>query len=341
MENDKEVALYYPYIDITDESLIKTSALYWDELQTIVPQNLDNPYQNEISQQAFREKFLRKYRIRWDDDEVEKTGMEFFSDLKNGHVLDIAKKILAEKPRDGRYYTRLHIDKISKDIKKMFEQFLNEKLDCDEEGFFYIPAIIAHAYMSRLASTIAETKNLVPLTNETKWHKIAIDRYINYSLERREDQAQLANLSLQTLSVDPAVSLIDILRFRDSHRPELINYRREIHKLAHQISKGLNTAEKQTLFEEIVKNEIIPAKREIEAKLKSVANFFMVADIVFTATAIGTIILSDGQAWLGSLLQGTASLGLNFYGNVRAERAITDKPVGYLYKSEQRFGSNK
>ena len=36
-------ALYYPWIDIKDESWLKTTILYWNHIQTIVPESFDNP----------------------------------------------------------------------------------------------------------------------------------------------------------------------------------------------------------------------------------------------------------------------------------------------------------
>ena len=166
------------------------------------------------------------------------------------------------------------------------------------------------------------------------------DRFVDYSLERKENQAQLANLSLQTLAITSEIPLIEILRFRDRHRDELVKYRQLIHKLARQISGEFDTAQKQVYFEEMIRDEIIPEKEEIEEKLISERTFFVVANTVITITTVGAVILSGGQPWLVGILQGVGSLGLNYYGNIRKERSIKDKPVGYLYHAQKEFGAN-
>ena len=127
MANDKEIALYYPYIDIDDASLIKTAALYWDEIQTIIPLNYDNPYKTETSQTAYKEGFLKKREVRWDDEEIEKAGKEFVADLRNDNVLATLKKISQVKnmPR----YTNLNVNKIGLENNQFIVTTFNDPVE--------------------------------------------------------------------------------------------------------------------------------------------------------------------------------------------------------------------
>ena len=82
MDNEKEIVLYYPYIDIDDASLIKTAALYWDEIQTIVPydeyeyydkhgslpSNGLDPYATPISKEAKAAGFLKPRFVNPEDE---------------------------------------------------------------------------------------------------------------------------------------------------------------------------------------------------------------------------------------------------------------------------------
>jgi len=63
MGSKKEIALYYPYIDIDDGGLIKMAALYWDKLQTIVPQDMERPYENCHTLEAERQGFLKRREV--------------------------------------------------------------------------------------------------------------------------------------------------------------------------------------------------------------------------------------------------------------------------------------
>ena len=52
-------ALYYPSIDIPNENWLKTAILYWDEINTIVPSSIDNPYQEQVTQFLSNEGVIR------------------------------------------------------------------------------------------------------------------------------------------------------------------------------------------------------------------------------------------------------------------------------------------
>ena len=361
MDNEKEIVLYYPYIDIDDASLIKTAALYWDEIQTIVPYDeyeyydkhgslpshgID-PYATHISKEAKAAGFLKQRFVNPADESVKHAGREIITDIRKTPEIKTKIKEMIKKPvrtsqRIRPKFSKLSMSKI--DVNHLLNIAFEFKeagipIKSDNNNNVIVPTPFSDTYMSMLASSIAVNDGTIPLTNVDLWHDAMLDRYVNYDQERKANQAQLADLSLRTLAVDPEVPLIDILHFRNKNREELIKYRRLIRRLVRDISSELDTNQKQLFFEEIVNDEILPEKEDIEAKLKNESTFFTMSSTVITVTAIGTILLSGGQAWPGVLLQGAASIGLNYYGNVRNERIIKDNPIGYLYKAEQSLGT--
>jgi len=363
MDNEEEIVIYYPYIDIDDESLIKTAALYWDGIQTIVPYDEyeyydehgslpshgPDPYANPISKEAKDAGFLKPRFVNPEDEPVKQAGREIITDIRKTPEIKTKIKEMVKKPVRPSKRIRPKFSKLSMS-KIDVEHLLNIAFEFKEAGipissadynYVIVPTPFSDTYMSMLASSIAANDGTIPLTNVNLWHYAMLDRYVNYDQERKANQAQLADLSLQTLAVDPEVPLIEILRFRDENRDKLKKYRRLIRRLVRDISGELDTNQKQVLFEEIVKDEILPEKEDIEDKLKSESTFFTVSSTVITVTAIGAILLSGGQAWLGALLQGIASIGLHYYGNVRAERIVKGDPLGYLYEAERKFGIRK
>lgn len=197
---ESEVAIYYPYIDFNDANLIKTAALYWDEIQTIVPANYRNPYQYPISKEAFDNKFLKPYIVSGDDDkEVEQTVNEFIDDIQQPQIQKHLSELIAQdKQHDHEGITRIHIDKLGVGCIRHLAEAIKQKLKEDKDGFIELPRIIGDAYMSRLVSVIANHNNVAPLTNISSFHNVVIDRYINYDNSSRKTQAELAKLSLQT-----------------------------------------------------------------------------------------------------------------------------------------------
>lgn len=341
MDSEKEIALYYPHIDICDAGLIKTSALYWDELWTIVPESEREPYKSPFSQEASRLAFLKPRIVHPEDGIVRRIGEEFSNDIQTEAIKKRVIGLIKNNKR--KEFAKLHFDKWALGPLMSIWFALNEEgipLSPIDWNYLMFPAPIGDTYMSRLASAIAVNDNTVPLTNLSSFHDVMLDRFLDYSQERKENQAQLAKLSLEMLAINPQVPLIEVLRFRDTHYEDLLKYRCYIRRLVRHISKGLDISEKQSLFEEIVKDDILAEKTEIESKLQSEAKLFLLSNLVIALVGIGTILL-NGQKWLSSLLPTGTNLGLNLYRNIRAERIIKDKPIGYLYQAQKKFGVDK
>ena len=344
MGSEEEVALYYPYIDITDASLIKTVALYWDKLQTIVPESIKDPYQSPSSVEAAKQGFLKSRCVNSQDTVVKQAREEFREDLRSKPIYDHMMSLIIDALQDA---TGLHTNKWAPASFLKIWHTLNDGLKwtpVEDEYFSTVPYPdeIGHAYMSRLASVVAQKDRAAALTNVSYCQNMLLDRFLDYAEERKRNQSQLANLSFQTIVVNPDVPLIDILRFRDRHRKELINYRKHIRKLVRGISKGLNTFEKQSLFEEMVKNEFLPVKEEVEAKLAENADWFMKSNMAIMIAVMGAILSSGGRDWLAKAIQGSVALGINYLGNIREDRkCVKNHPVGYLYQAQKKFGVNK
>ncbi|MEQ8286855.1 DUF6236 family protein [Thalassospira sp.] len=55
-------ALYFPHIDIHDPIWLRSAILFWDEIQTIAPSAIEDPYRNEDTQICFAEGYLKPLR---------------------------------------------------------------------------------------------------------------------------------------------------------------------------------------------------------------------------------------------------------------------------------------
>lgn len=356
MGNDKETALCYPYIDINDADLIKTSALYWDEVQTIVPddeiQKGHKIYNTEISIEAEKEGFLKARIVNATDEVLLQAGTEVIEDIdQTPQILDKIAKIIRTPVRPQKRkrpkFSTIHIEKFN----PITLLHLKDKLDranititpkdsnCDE---LIVPTPFADMYMSRLASIIATKDGTVPLTNESLWQDAVIDRYIDYSEELKLNQSQLAKLSLQTISIAPDVPLIDVIKFRNKHRDMLVNFRSYIHELSWQVARGLDTPEKQDIFEEILKIKVLPVKEEIEAKLSEGDILFGLSSFDIVQAAAWGAFASKGIDWRTGIIVAGTRLAVSLYKSIREDRnIIRDHPLGYLYKAQKKFGQNR
>jgi len=337
MASEKEIAIYYPYIDPTDAVLIKTTALYWDELQTIVPESVRFPYQSPIAKEANEAGFLKPRIVHSRDDSVIKTGDEFCADIEHKEVRQ--RVITRIRKLKRKRFSRIHFEKLAEEsLFRVWEAIREDvPLSADKDGYVVFPEPLGHSYMSRLASVIAQQDKSIPLTNLPAFQDILNDRFIDYSDERRHNQSQLATMSLKTISIVSETPLIEILRFRGRHRKMMLNFRRYIRDLARQVSAGLQNSKKQEVFEELIKDKIIPAKLEIETKLNENNLRFIAMNIAMMLAGCAGVAIS--QAWLGYLVSNGILAGATLVGNLREERLILkEHPLSYLYQAQEKFG---
>jgi hypothetical protein len=125
-------ALYYPWIEIRDEQWLKTALLYWDELQTIVPESMENPYTTDTTQFLSDEGILSPIRVHSDMEEIEGLTDSVLTYLSsnegarlvaaNGNKESI---IYDEKlPNKFEQFSEIYPEKLPYRIRKEFRQLL-------------------------------------------------------------------------------------------------------------------------------------------------------------------------------------------------------------------------
>lgn len=69
-------ALYFPHIDINDPAWLRSAILFWDEIQTIAPSAIEEPYQNEDSRICHAEGYLKPLRCDLQQQVIEDLGRQ-------------------------------------------------------------------------------------------------------------------------------------------------------------------------------------------------------------------------------------------------------------------------
>ena len=79
-------ALYFPHMDIDDPVWLRSAILFWDEIQTIAPTAIEEPYQNEDARICHAEGYLRPLRCDLHPTLIDDLGRRILrsSDLNNG-----------------------------------------------------------------------------------------------------------------------------------------------------------------------------------------------------------------------------------------------------------------
>ena len=58
-----ESALYYPTIDIKNDAWLKSAVLFWDRIETIVPESMQQPYLRRTTRQLEDAGILIPHRV--------------------------------------------------------------------------------------------------------------------------------------------------------------------------------------------------------------------------------------------------------------------------------------
>lgn len=184
--------LYYPWIDIHDDSWVKTAILYWDNINTIVPNGLRSPYNSKVATILEQENILRPFRVTPSSREVTEASdiaMQYFSTPEGMKILT-----------SGDEYSRIHPSKLSYQLQQtlglnrgqVHTNKMSHKLmeiigsaRVDNDGFVDVDSKFSAYYMSALANRVAKYNNLSTVADSQIYNqfntKLTIEGYTPYS----------------------------------------------------------------------------------------------------------------------------------------------------------------
>lgn len=347
-------ALYYPTIDITNEAWLKTAVLFWDEINTIVPASISNPYQENKTQYLSDKGILRPMNVNPEIDIIDDLTTDTLNYLNTNEGFQ-----LLTQGRDRS--ATIHRDKLPRDVSRLFD-IHPEKLPYEiqhilrqnitKDGWFRVGSEFAAFYMTLLANKICDTNSIALLTDNTLTSnltdKVRLDNQIsikggdyNFRRHRHDEkyihlaQGMLTNFIIEGVKIKPTSTLEDIVKFKKDHRDELGLFRTNIAKLTQNVSKKKLEAIRQEV-EDIYKDEFLPSYNNFKKALSSSGikwvsdNFMKVSVISTSATALPMALL--GLALPQALIAGAGvSLitSLISYNQDRKEK-LRANPYSYL-----------
>ncbi|WP_027488353.1 DUF6236 family protein [Allorhizobium undicola] len=113
-------ALYYPHIDINDRKWIRSAVLFWNEIKTIVPRAVKNPYESRDSNILYKEGFLEPLRCDLHPDLLDTLGKRVVGLIDSGFFRnDLDSDGMGSDPNARAL---MHADKIGMSIRDQFRQ---------------------------------------------------------------------------------------------------------------------------------------------------------------------------------------------------------------------------
>ncbi len=337
--------LYYPTIDIPDDDWLKTAILFWDEIQTIVPSSIDEPYKSASTKFLANEKILNPVLVQSNDEVITSLSTDVWNYLNTPEGIDT---VYRQNKNFKDEFFRIHPDKLAVEIQEfMMGNF--------EEGNFKFDSRFAAFYMTLLANKLCENRGVSLIAADSSCSNLSdtyklgnkdsskmLEYYFKHPGQKTQGPALaeglLTNLIIDNIQLKNNNSFDDILNFKEKHKSNLGLFRSTMGELVANVSieKPFNAILQE--IEDIYKNKFLPSydalKNDLSnSKIQWVANNFMKVSFFSTpATAIPSVLL---HATIPHALIAGAGISLVtslILYNQERKSLINKSPYSYLMK---------
>ncbi len=327
--------LYYPTMDIKNEDWLKTAVLFWDEINTIVPSSIANPYGEKATQYLSDEGILKPMSVNPGCGLIEDLAADIINCLNTNEGF----QLLTQAEDQG---ATMHRNKLPTEVGRLFDihpeqlpyEIQHQLHHClTSESYFRADSSFTHFYMTLLANKIGEQKSIALLTDNALTSnltdKLRLDNQMmmerGYDFETRNDeryihlaQGLLTNLIIEGVRIKGTSSLQDVVRFKKKHKDELGLFKTNITKLAQSVSKDKPFDAIRQEIADFYKDEFLPSYNNFKKALigfgiKWVADNYIKVSVISTrATALPialtgialpqALITGDGLSLITSLI---------------------------------------
>lgn len=334
-------ALYYPSIDIDDERWLKSAVLFWNEINTIVPETINNPYNNYSTQYLYDEEIIKPIYLNSNNKYVQQISSDFvkFLDSEEGIIL------LKNSEDNSVKNAILYRDKMAAHLFYRLKQFLFNGTH------YHLDANIVGYYMTLLANSISEDKALalvsnnlinLKLTNTIRYDNSIrnlnrhnhYDENIDYDLIK---QGLLTNIVIKNICIEETTPLEDIISFRKHHSDELARFRVNLAKLVSPIENVYSLDALSERLNTIYTDEFLPAYNDLQFALNSYNikwffdNISKLSIFSVSTTALPVVLGVDvPQALL--IGAGVSAVSSAFAYNMKKRENLRKNPYTYLLK---------
>lgn len=362
-------SLYYPHIEIPDEGWLKNAVLYWDKIQTIVPDSIVSPYATDLTRRLSDVDVLIPLRVNSFMPEIkglEEDVLEFFSSQEGVELMVGSSSRGRVSLHPGKLPSSirrlmLHPEKMSHEIRYMIEDM---RVGVEGRGgFLNVAPEFASFYTTLLANRLSEAVGAGLVTGTSSAHNLGVraradanlsslmhrsDRYRHEFGLRRERhevpkelvQGALYNLLIEKINIDPETPIEKILEFRERYDNELCHFRVKVGSLTSGFSDNIPLQALQQKIADIYRVEISPAIEDLKASLTGAKvrwltdSWMKIAFISVSSTSLlANLGLGTTQALFagaGLSLVGTACL----YNNDKRQ-IIRNNPYQYLMEAKR------
>lgn len=365
-----ESALYYPTIDIHNERWLKSAVLFWDRIETIVPESEDHPYRRRSTRILQEEGFLFPRIVNPFCEEV--SGLEQdvirFMDTPEGKKSFIKpwgvsavsmanRRYLTEEEREynddrRRAYLTDKMSGIYRDFYIHVEKLpmmLRERLagHVNEDGYVWASRGFMSFYMTLLANRICQNNRLALLTDKVNQNnlsnKILIEGLTPAGQRAREQKMKrgmMYQIIMDDIKIATDTRMETIVQYKKDRRHELALFRAEMDRLTAFDIEGMDAKDIEHEIWSIYTKQVKPAIDGVKATLKdSGINWWSgLGTCVFTGLI--PAVLGFGTDMKTNIAIGASEclgLALTTVPYVRKRMELSGSPYSYLVKLDRQL----
>lgn len=354
-------SLYYPWIDIRDEAWLKTAALYWDQIQTIVPASIETPYESQTATALHDANILSPFRVTPYLRDIEELAPKVVTYLSSEEGLQLISGA-------DREYVRLHSEKLPNSLHRLSRihpeklpyeiEFILRDLgisQTEEDGFLNVDNRFAQFYMTLLATHISDNLGTGLVTSSPLPHNLSLKvkadasipnfasrefedlryRHHRHRVTRELGQGLLVQLILEKITLDPDTPVEKIIIYRQRYSSELGRFRTKVGELAGSLPDNAPLQAMQQYANDLYLNEVKPAIEDLKKSLTGSRIKWLtdsLLKVAFISAGSSSILAGMGLATANALLVGTgiSLIGSGILYNVDKAQSIRNNPYSYL-----------
>jgi len=365
-----EKALYYPTIDIHDERWLKSAVLFWDRIETIVPESEDHPYRRRSTRILQEEGFLfprlvnpfceevsdlekdvirfmdkpegKKSFIKpWGVSAVSMANRRYLTEEERAYNDDRRRAYLTDKMSGIYRDFYIHVEKLPMMLRERLAGHVNE------DGYVWASRGFMSFYMTLLANRICQNNRLALLTDRVNQNnlsnKILIEGLAPAGLRAREQKMKrgmMYQIIMDDIKIAPNTRMETIVQYKKDRRHELALFRAEMDRLTAFDIEGMNAKDIEHEIWSIYTKQVKPAMDGVKATLKdSGINWWSgIGTCVFTGLL--PAVIGFGADLKTNIAIGTSQclgLALTTVPYVRKRMEMSGSPYSYLVKMDQQL----
>lgn len=342
----RDACLYFPDIEIQDQSWARSYILFWDEVRTIVPDSIREPYKLADLEVLNGEGLLVAQKLGAFPDEIErasKTMLENWNAIENSVKFSDVGKKLAKYQNNN---CLIHKEKVTDELLWKFKDHLEKAVpkagkelqSLGDVSWEATDPEMAAAYMAILANEISLSSAADPVTN---YASLRVPNPRRFTPDRDQGDnfdAQLLEIVMENVVIDPEVDIRKIISFKRTHQSLFNDFREELTKFRSSLEGGSSREVLQNIYVRKIRPKVEAVRGGLTANSigwggGGLISFSAVADSAISNTALFGLSDSVGlAATFGLVAAGTMTGAI-----ASARNRRLGEPMSYLASIDRKF----